>query len=200
MKLFHATNSPFARKCRVVIIEKGLHDSVELVESSPPHDSAALIAANPLCRIPSLMLENGDVFCESPVICEYLDSLSSENILFPSEKEGRFEALRLAALGSGIMDSAVAIVMEKRRPEEKQYAPWIQRKEDAILRTIAVVSGINLDENSNWNIGTINLAVALSYVSFRMPHLAWKNEHKNLSNWLEFVSKKQSMVKTTPIG
>ena len=148
MKLFFSPNSPFARKCRVVIAEKNLQGRVELVESQLPHNSDALIAANPLGRIPALVLENGDIFCESPVICEYLDSLSEQNPLFPASKKERFEALRLAALGSGIMDSAVAIIMENRRPEEIRFKPWLERKENAISLAINYISKLGLDENS----------------------------------------------------
>lgn len=199
MKLFFSPNSPFARKCRVVIAEKNLQDAVELVESQPPHNSDALMAANPLGRIPALVLENGDIFCESPVICEYLDSLSEQNPLFPAEKSDRFEALRLAALGSGIMDSAVAIVLENRRPEEIRFQPWLERKENAISLTINAIAKLELNENSSWNIGTINIAVALSYVAFRFPQIDWQAEHPNLAKWLDFVNKKPSMLATAPI-
>lgn len=200
LKLFFAPNSPFARKCRIVVIEKGLQDGVELVESQPPHESAALLAANPLARIPALVLANGDVLCESPVICEYLDSLSEENPLVPRDRKSRIDVLAVSALGSGIMDSAVAIVLEKRRPQDKQYDLWIKRNEEAISRTITMLAKLNLDKNSEWNIGTINVAVALAYVSFRMSHLEWRDEHKKLAQWLDFVNQKPSMIATVPVA
>lgn len=197
MQLFYSPNSPYARKCRVLILEKGLQDKIELVSVMPSDNPPALIAANPIGSVPTLIMDNGESLCESPVICEYLDSLTEQNPLFPVEKTARFKMLGLAALGSGIMDMAVAIVMEGRRPEEKRYDVLVKRNEAAILRTIDVISKYSLD---NWNIGTINVAVALAYVSFRIPHLDWRAEHKKLAEWLDFVNKKPSMLATAPIS
>jgi glutathione S-transferase len=198
MKLFYSTNSPYARKCRVVIIEKGLQDKVEMVLANPSDNPPELIAANPLCTVPALVLDNGKSLCESPVICEYLDSLSPQNPLFPTDKTERFEALALAALGDGIMDAAVACVMEGRRPEEKRYKYWTDRKENAAKRTIDAISKFNL-VNDNWNIGTINAAVALAYADLRIPHINWRDGNKELAKWLDFINKKPSMVETAPI-
>ncbi len=199
MKLFYNRNSPFARKCRVVLFEKGLQDKVELVESMPPHDSPALIAANPLAKIPALVLDDGNSFSESPVICEYIDSLSAQNQLFPTDKTERFEALELAALGSGIMDAAVACILESRRPEDKRWPEWVERKENAIRRTIKLVADSGIDEKTPFDIGTINLAVALAYVCFRLPHIKWREEHTKLAEWLDFVNKRPSMLATAPV-
>jgi len=198
MKLFYSSNSPYARKCRVVILEKKLQNMVDMVSLMPSDNPPELIAADPLGTVPTLIVENGDAFCESPVICEYLDSVAVENPLFPAENSARFSALSLAALADGIMDVAVACVMEGRRPIEKQYDVWIERKEKAVKRTIAKIAKLEIDKKS-WNIGTINVAVALEYVSFRLPNLDWKNEYNELSNWLDFLSKKASMQATKPV-
>jgi glutathione S-transferase len=197
VKLFFSPNSPYARKCRVVILEKGLQDKVELVSVMPSDNPPELVAANPLGTVPTLVIDNGKSLCESPVICEYLDSLSDKNPLFPTDKSERFDALALAALADGIMDAAVACVMEGRRPEEKRYQVWVERKENAVKRTIAKISEFNLDTKI-WHIGAINTAIALSYVDFRLPHLNWRDNNKNLSNWLDFNNKKQSMLATAP--
>lgn len=198
MKLFYSPNSPYARKCRVVILEKGLQDKIEMVSLLPSDNPPELVAVNPLGTVPALLLDNGKALCESPVICEYLDSLSAQNPLFPSENNARFEALALAALADGIMDAAVACVMEGRRPEEKRYTAWVERKEKAIMRTIAELAKYNFNENLTSNIGTINSAVALAYVDFRLPQLAWRSSYPALANWLENISKKQSFLATAP--
>lgn len=192
MKLFFSPNSPFARKCRVVILEKGLQDAVEMISVMPADNPPELIAANPLGSVPTLVMENGEALCESPVICQYLDSLSKNNPLRTMD----IHALGIAALADGIMDAAVAIVMENRRPEEKRYEFVVQRKETAIMRSIAKISELNLD---SWNIGVINVAIALAYVSFRLPQLAWRDEHKNLASLLDFINEKPSMVATAPV-
>lgn len=198
LTLFYSPNSPYSRKCRVVILEKGLQDKVELISVMPSDNPPELIAANQLGTVPALVMDNGKSLCESPVICEYLDSFTDKNPLFPADKTARFAALSLAALADGIMDAAVACVMERRRPEEKQYMAWVERKENAIKRTIAAISEHNLE--SSWNIGTINTAIALSYVCFRSPHIEWQNNHKSLANWLDSINKKPCMVATAPVA
>lgn len=198
MQLFYSPNSPYARKCRVIILEKGL-DKIEMRSLMPSDNPPELVAANPLGTVPTLVLDSGEALCESPVICEYLDSLSDKNPFFPSDKNARFAALSLAALADGIMDAAVTCVMEGRRPEEKRYQQWVERKENAVKRTIAAIAKLGLNENSPWNIGTLNTAIALEYVSFRLPHIGWEKEHAELTNWLKTVVPKLAMLTTKPV-
>ncbi len=199
MKLFYSPNSPYARKCRVAIIEKAVEHRVELVSVMPSDNPPELLEVNPLGTVPALLLSSGRTLCESPVICEYMDNIAGRNILFPNGKNERFEALSLAALADGVMDAAVACVMEGRRPEEKRYPAWIERKEKAIMRTISELAKYDFNEKSTFHIGGINCAVALSYVKFRLPHLDWEKEHESLASWLEFINKRHSMLETAPV-
>ena len=200
MKLFYSPNSPFARKCRVAVIEKALEHRVELISVMPSDNPPELLEVNPLGTVPALLISSGRTLCESPVICEYMDNVTGSNILFPNEKNPRFEALSLAALADGIMDAAVACVMEGRRPEEKRYPAWVERKEKAIMRTIAELAKYEFNEKLRFNIGSLNTAVALSYVKFRLPHLDWENKYQSLTDWLEVVNERPSMLNTTPVA
>lgn len=199
MKLFYSPNSPFARKCRVVILEKELSDSIEPISLLPSDNPPELLATNPLGTVPALLKDDGTALCESPVICEYLDSLSGKNPLFPQKNNDYFAVMALAALADGIMDAAVSCVMEGRRPEEKRYEAWTKRKENAIARTISKIGELGISKKSDWNIATINLAIALEYVCFRLPHLNWESNNKELYDWLEFINKKPSMQETKPV-
>ena len=98
MKLFISLMSPYARKVRMVVIEKGLADQVEMVESAPYDKPEILLAANPLSKVPALVRDDGPSLFDSPVICEYLDSLSAQNPLLPAAGEERWAVLRLLAL------------------------------------------------------------------------------------------------------
>jgi glutathione S-transferase len=195
MQLFYSPNSPYARKCRVVAIEKKLEKRVELINVNPLENPAELLAVNPLGTVPALVTDSGLHICESPAICEYLDSLSPENLLLP--QTDRACVLAFAAMADGIMDAAVACVMEGRRPPEKQYKEWVNRKEKAIERAIAKFAGVKL-ENSPLSMGTINLAVALGYVSFRRPHIDWRAAHPALAAWYDGFATRPSMQATVP--
>jgi glutathione S-transferase len=196
MKLFYSTNSPYARKCRVVVIEKGLESRVELLLVNPMDSPAELLAVNPLATVPALVTDEGLHLCDSSVICEYLDTLSAEPQLFP-EPKARECVLAFIAMADGIMDAAVACVLEGRRPKELQYAMWRERKEAAIMRTIEKFSGIDM-RHSPLSMGSINLAVALAYVSFRLPHINWRDQQPPLAAWLDEFSNRNSMQATKP--
>lgn len=198
MKLFFSVNSPYARKCRVVAAEKGLADKIEYIQVAPMENPPELLAVNPLACVPALATDDGMALCESPVICEYLDSLSPKNPLIPSGN-GRFQVLALAALADGVMDAAVACVLEGRRPEDKRSMEWVIRKETAIKRVIAVMAQ-ELHSGLPLSMGTINTAVALSYVNFRLPGINWTGQHPELALWLEQFSSRDSMKSTKPVA
>ena len=86
MRLWHNPASPFARKVRIVSRETYLLPRIEEigVMVSPVSPNADLAARNPLVKIPALQTDDGRVLYDSPVICEYLDSLHSGARLIPA--------------------------------------------------------------------------------------------------------------------
>ena len=199
MQLFFAPFSPYARKCRVMVIEKGLEKRVELVNVAPMENPPELLEVNPLASVPALLLDNGNALCESPVICEYLDTLSDKPSLFPAfNSPKRFEVLGTAALADGMMDAAVSCVLESRKPDDKRSPEWIARKENAIRRSIKTIARLPLDAKAPLDIATIGIVIALDYIGFRLPHLAWRSEHAVLAAWLDEISKRPSLADTAP--
>jgi glutathione S-transferase len=195
MKLFYAPNSPYARKCRVVLVEKQLaceQVSVNALESPPE-----LLAVNPLGTVPALVTDQGLHLCDSTAICEYLDSLPSGAPSLLPEPKARECVLAFVAMSDGMMDAAVACVMEGRRPAELQYAGWRERKEAAILRTIEKFAMIDMN-HTPLSMGSIGLAVALEYVSFRLPHLGWRAKHPKLAEWVDAFGQRNSLQATRP--
>ncbi|HLY90910.1 MAG TPA: glutathione S-transferase N-terminal domain-containing protein, partial [Acetobacteraceae bacterium] len=89
MKLHWSPRSPYVRKVMVVAHELGLADRIETVRTvvggTTPH--LELMRENPLGKIPTLVLEDGTILYDSPVICEYLDTLHAGEKLFPAGSE-----------------------------------------------------------------------------------------------------------------
>lgn len=198
MKLLYAPNSPYARKCRVILREKGLVDRVEEVLTMPMDNPAELIAINPLGAVPALLAGEGRAFCDSPIICEFLDSLQSDApSLFPGPGRDRWDILALASLADGLMDAAVQIVLENRKPEGQRSQSWIDRKQEAILRTIGLIAHRRFDPQV-FNISTIGVVCALDYVRFRLPYLDWQGRHPELAQWLEKAVQRPSFSATAP--
>lgn len=127
MRLLYSPTSPYARKVRVVAIEKGLADRIALVPVNPLcDDTDELHCQNPLGKVPALVLDDGRAVVDSPVICEQLDALASEPQLIPKEPDARIDAHTRQAVADGVADAAFNLIMEARRPDP-QRSPQLDR-------------------------------------------------------------------------
>jgi len=125
MELIFSPASPFVRKVNVLIHEVGLREQIKLssVQTTALNTSPDARAANPLGKIPALILDDGRTLIDSRVICRFLNDLSDAN-LYPNDQ--LWEVLTLEALADGIMESGVSMVYEARlRPEAQQSPDWV---------------------------------------------------------------------------
>ncbi len=138
MKLFYSPTSPYVRKVMAAAIHRGLAGRIEKVTTNPHQSPPELLAANPLSKVPCLVTDDGFALFDSPVICEYLDSLGEAPPLFPPPNSAhRWHALRMQALADGILDAAVLRRMEKGRPREAARDAVMERQRQAIERGLA---------------------------------------------------------------
>ena len=79
MKLHITPGSPYARMARIVIIEKGLQDSVEVVQAKTRTPDSPYYVINPSGRVPFLERDDGPGYEDSPLICLYLDGLDGKS-------------------------------------------------------------------------------------------------------------------------
>src|SRR5580692_6937268 len=101
MKLLYTKRSPFARKVRVIALEKNI--PLDLVDEDLQKKSQRLLGANPLGKVPTLILDNGTTVFDSPVICQYLDNLNDQSIMVPRESDERIEVLKWEAFADDLM-------------------------------------------------------------------------------------------------
>jgi glutathione S-transferase len=198
MKLYSSPTSPYVRKVRVVAIEKGLADRIELVTATPWPDPAAVAAVNPLGKVPALVTDDGVALYDSPVICEYLDVLVPAAPLIPRSGGGRWQVLRCQALCDGILDAAVAIVLERRRPEAERSVASQQRSQDAIRRSVAALVPELRPATAGFDLGQISIAVALGYLEFRLGDLELGVAHPAIRDWWTTTRERASLVATRP--
>jgi glutathione S-transferase len=198
MKLLHSTTSPYVRKVRIVAIEKGLADRIELVAANPWPDPAAVVAFNPLGKVPVLLLDDGTSLYDSPVICEYLDSLIAENRLIPRHGSARWAVLRRQALADGILDAAVTIVLERRRPAAERSVMSQTRAADAIRRSVASLATDIRSPDGPFDLGQIAIAAALGYLEFRLADLDVGAAQRAIGDWWAAVKARPSLVGTQP--
>lgn len=194
-KLYCTTTSPFARKARVLIRELGLQDQFEEVLVAPLDDPAALLAANPLSKVPALQLANGELLYDSQVICEWLLSHRSPGAPGPGDSE-QWQMRRRVALADGIIDSTVSMSFEVRRPAELQSQYWLGRWTRAIER------GVDALEAEVGSLGdeldAVTAASALAYIDFRQAQINWRQRAPALASWFEVFIQRPAMQATIP--
>jgi glutathione S-transferase len=191
-------HSPYARKVLVAAHETGQADAFDIVEAHVFDPETPLQHENPLKKVPTLVLDGGQVLYDSTVICEWLDARQGGAKLFPTG-EARWDALRLNALGDGLGQAATWNIRERYKPENERSEAYIGYYERTLARSLAALDG----EAGGWGaaflIGQISVACALSYVDFRYPDLQWRAEHPVLGGWYDTAAQRPSMA-ATPLG
>ena len=124
MKLYYSSTSPYVRKVNIFAIEAGLDAEIQRISTNPWVEDASLLVENPLSKVPTLIMPDGSALYDSPVICEFLDSLNQGKKLFPATGMERWLALRLQALGDGVLDAAVLRFLEHKRAASLQSSEW----------------------------------------------------------------------------
>lgn len=138
MKLIIAKPSPFARKARIALLEKGV--VFETVVENPWLPHTTVPASNPLGKVPALLLDDGDVVHDSKVIIEYLETLNLPPALIPREPRQRVAHKQIEAIADGVCDAVVLMVQERSRPEDKRSSDWTERQRKKVLAGMAELS------------------------------------------------------------
>ncbi|MDX5367582.1 MAG: glutathione S-transferase N-terminal domain-containing protein [Alphaproteobacteria bacterium] len=198
MKLYCSHTSPYARKVRLLIHEKGAVSRVKEETVAAMEDPAALHEANPLGKVPALVMDDGTSWFDSPVICEVLDAVLEGPSLIPASNVERFRVLRQQAIADGIMDAAVSIIFERNRKDAERSATWLGRWERAILRSLALLEAEVTDLDGPVDLGVISVGAALGYLDFRHAPLGWQDKFPELAGWWRDIAKRRSFVDTAP--
>ncbi len=202
MKLYWSSRSPFVRKVMIFAHECGLAGRIECVRTlvAMTRPNTDLLPINPLGKIPTLVLDDGNVFYDSTVICEYLDSLHGGHRLFPEAGLARWIALRRHALGNNLTDNLMLWRNEILRPQPQQ-SPEILAAFDLKVRNAVAA----LDHEASAlaaepvGIGHVAIACALGYIDFRFAHLGWRTGHDRITGWYETFAQRPSMTLTAHV-
>ena len=202
MLLFSNPASPFGRKVAIAAHELGLHERLDVRNEAltPVSPNDAVAAANPLGKIPCLVTDEGEALYDSRVIAEYLDSLHDGRRLFPPAAPGRWRALRLQALGDGIMDAAVGTRYESvLRPEAYRWSDWISGQKLKVTRGLDLLEAQpEMLAGAEPDIGQIAIACALGYLDFRYADWPWRPGRPRLEAWFRRFEQRPSMQATKP--
>ena len=198
MQLYYWPTSPYVRKVMVSALEAGVDGHFEVLHTSPFKTGHDLQDRNPLGKIPALLLDDGTALFDSPVICEYLDSLHDGRKLLPAVGPERWQALRQQAEADGILDAALARRAEESRHEERRSKSWISHQIAAIHRALSDLDKRVDELPGDITIGHITIGCALGYLDFRFSDDDWRHLAPDLSDWYAGFAERPSMQATIP--
>jgi glutathione S-transferase len=203
MKLIGSVTSPYVRKVRIVMAEKKL--DYQFVTEDVWSDATQIHTANPLGKVPCLIMEGHEAVFDSRVIVEYLDTLSPVGKLIPSAGRERAEVKTWEALADGLLDAALLARMEAvwpKREDSQRSQAWIDRQLDKIQHALAAMSH-GLGEKAfcsgiHLSLSDIAVGCAVGYLDFRFPHIDWRTPYPNLHKLYNKLAQRQSFVESLP--
>ncbi len=137
MKLAYSPASPYVRKVTACAIKRGINDKVERLKIGTT--DPALLQHNPLSKVPTLILDDGTTIYDSPVICEYLDSIGTAPKLIPASGPARWKALTQESLGDGILDATQPRRREIPLPQDEGRKSYIALQQKKVKDALAVL-------------------------------------------------------------
>ena len=198
MILLASLTSPYARKVKVVVREKGLLDQMEEVFCDPWTDPDDLKFLNPHGKVPVLVTDDGFSLSNSAVIVDYLETSFDGPKLIPVSGRMRWDVLNAVSLADGVLDASVVAFLERKRPKPEQWTMLIDRNIGKVKRAIKRMEETVASLPDELMLAHLMYAIALEYVDFRLPDLDWRNTHPALSEWAEAISTRPSMQETKP--
>ena len=192
MQLIYSAGSPFARKVRIALAEKGLQAESVTIED---YEAPVLMAANPIGQVPALVLDDGTALYDSSVICAWIDAHDSGPRLIP-QGEAQWPVLRLQSAADAITGNIVRLRVEDMRPEALRWPSMVER---VLRKTRHALDALEAQGDAGgFDLGEIALICALDYVDMRAPQLAWRSGRPNLLARWERLRERPSFVATRP--
>jgi glutathione S-transferase len=189
MILIGQYDSPFVRRVGIALTLYGLPFSHR--PWSTFSDADKLRPYNPLTRVPTLVLDSGEALIESHSILDYLDSLvPADRALFPRAEPARRQALKVAALATGLGDKAVSLFYEKRMHKVTSEA-WVTRCNAQIMAVLTVLEADRASRATDYwfgdRIGHADIVVAavISFVVEAHPGLVLLGRFPGLNAYVE---------------
>jgi len=200
--LLSATPSPYARKVRIALLEKGV--PFTLRTEVPWHEATETRQHNPLEKLPVLIPEDGgEPVYESRFILEWLEHRHPTPPLLPKDPALAIEARRIEVVADGVCDAGVLLFFEEQRPEPS--APWMarqQRKLDGgvawLARRIEAAGGGFLC--GEFGLADIAAGAALGWLTVRRPNVRWGERYPVLSDWAARLEQRPSFAATRPVA
>ncbi|WP_158808830.1 glutathione S-transferase N-terminal domain-containing protein [Beijerinckia sp. L45] len=202
MKLISATPSPYARKIRIALAEKGI--AFDLMTEVPWNDDTSLPQHNPLEKLPVLLPDGGEPLFQSSYIMEWLERRYPEPPLLPADDDGILAHKRIEVIADGICDAVILIMFERMRPQGHQSEPWILRQKRKIDGGVAELARLIKRGphaiGDGFGLADIAAGSALGYLGVRFPEKDWRTAFPDLATYADRLFARPSFAGTTPVA
>ena len=201
MKLIGSLTSPYVRKVRITMAEKKL-DFQMLLEDV--WGSEAIMASNPLGKVPCLVMEGGEAVFDSRVIVEYLDTLSPVGRLIPGSGRERVEVRTWEALADGVCDALILARLEQTWAPRgaARSAAWIDRQMSRVTAAVRAMSEGLADKTychgTHFSLADVAVGCALGYLDFRFADIDWRGDYPNLKRLSDRLATRPSFIDSAP--
>ena len=203
LKLIGAVASPYVRKVRVVLMEKKLDH--QFVPEDVWSATTRITEANPLGKVPCLVLEGGEAVFDSRVIVEYLDTLSPMGKLIPTTGRERAAVKTWEALADGLLDASILARLERHWPHRQAHErsqAWVDRQMGKVQDSLRAMSRGLGDQawcsGKQLSLSDIAVGSALGYLDFRFPEVDWRTPYPNLHRLHDRLMQRPSFQDTMP--
>lgn len=200
-RLISATPSPYARKVRIQLIEKGI--PFELITEVPWNADTQTPQYNPLEKLPVLICADGSSVFESRYINEWVELKHPEPALVPKDVDGILAVKRFEIIVDAMCDAMVLMFFEKAREPDKRSPEWTarqKRKLDGGLRELArVIADNHFAHGSVFSLADIACGTVLKYIDVRWPEYSWRREYPDLAAYSDRLEQRPSFATTVPV-
>lgn len=195
--------SPFVRRVQVTLNLLGLECEIKPYGVATHGEEIA--SYNPLRRVPSLVMDDGEVLIDSNAILDYLDELvGPEKALTAQSGPEKRKALKLTSLAVGVAEKAVTAFYEKsRRPDDKVWDEWADKCADQAMSGLRALED-KAPEGDGWLGGTkmsqadITTAVVIEFMGEVLPDLIGEDDLPRLKALVARFNELEAFSSTHP--
>lgn len=201
MKMYITHTSPYARLSRMVVIEKGLEDQVEIIAAQTRIEDSPYYDINPSGRVPYLVLDDGTGLEESALVCYYLDHYKSAPTMFPQDEGAVFQVKRLEAIARSMLDGMSVWGRELAYRPPELRSDFIIRHETA--RAFRMCDVFEDEVENPVMTGLVNMAQLTLACVFRggdnqPDEFNWRDGRPKLAAWVDRIGDRASVANTLP--
>ncbi|KAL9065775.1 MAG: hypothetical protein Q9161_008000 [Pseudevernia consocians] len=221
LTLISATPSPYARKNRIALLEKGI--PFDLRSEIPWESSTETPKYNPLEKLPILLFDDGRApIYESWYIQEYIVQKYAEKgpKLMPDGVDESLKAKQIQVVADGACDAMKVQPTDEKYQQNQGLAffessrgdrkseEWMARQLRKVYGAINAIDGFVKASRSDFLIGH-ELTIAdiaagsmlgmMNMVETQFGLIKWKEEYPALLEWWEKLEERKSFRETRPV-